>query len=63
MTIGATGGTNNAGLFTTMYLYLTGFRFLKFGYASAEAVIMFLINMALVVAYVRLLGGGREGAR
>ena len=33
--LGAEGGPSNAGLFMTMYLYLTGFRFLKFGYASA----------------------------
>lgn len=62
--IGLTGGGPINATTTLAYqLYQTGFVELDQGRGNAIAVIMFLINMALVVAYVRLLGGGREGAR
>jgi ABC-type sugar transport system permease subunit len=57
---GAEGGSNNAGLFMTMYLYLNGFRYLKFGYASAIGYMLTLIILALSLIQLRLLGAFRE---
>ncbi|HHY57267.1 MAG TPA: sugar ABC transporter permease [Chloroflexi bacterium] len=45
--VGVDGGVRNAGLFMTMYLYLTGFRFLDFGYAAAIGWAMAIIILAL----------------
>ncbi|MFM7583286.1 MAG: carbohydrate ABC transporter permease, partial [Caldilinea sp.] len=45
--VGVDGGVRNAGLFMTMYLYLTGFRFLDFGYAAAIGWAMAAIILAL----------------
>jgi len=58
--VGAQGGPNNAGLFMTMYLYLTGFRFLKFGYAAAIGYALAVIIIVLTVIQLRLLGVFRE---
>lgn len=61
--IGLTGGGPiNATTTLSYQLYQTGFVELDQGRGNAIAVVMFLINLVLVVAYVRLLGGGR-GAR
>ena len=45
--VGVDGGVRNAGLFMTMYLYLTGFRFLDFGYAAAIGWAMAVIILVL----------------
>lgn len=58
--LGAEGGPNNAGLFMTMYLYLVGFRFLDFGYASAIGYALALIIIALTLLQLRLMGVFRE---
>jgi len=56
----AEGGPKNAGLFMTMYLYLNGFRFLKFGYASAIGYAMTVIILVLSLIQLRVLGAFRE---
>jgi len=58
--VGAQGGPDNAGLFMTMYLYLTGFRFLKFGYASAIGYALALIILVLTLIQLRVMGIFRE---
>lgn len=58
--VGLEGGRNNAGLFMTMYLYLTGFRFLKFGYAAAIGYALALIILVLTMIQLRLMGVFRE---
>lgn len=58
--VGAEGGPSNAGLFMTMYLYLTGFRFLKFGYAAAIGYGLALIILVLTLIQLRILGVFRE---
>ena len=58
--VGAQGGPNNAGLFMTMYLYLTGFRFMKFSYAAAIGVALAVIILTLTLIQLRLLGVFRE---
>jgi ABC-type sugar transport system permease subunit len=59
--IGLTGGGPINATTTLAYqLYQTGFVELDQGRGNAIAVVMFLINIGLVVAYVRLLGGGSE---
>lgn len=58
--VGADGGPNNSGLFMTMYLYLTGFRFMKFGYASAIGYALALIILVLTLIQLRVMGIFRE---
>lgn len=58
--VGAQGGPNNSGLFMTMYLYLTGFRFLKFGYASAIGYALAVIILVLTLIQLRVMGIFRE---
>jgi arabinosaccharide transport system permease protein len=58
--VGVEGGPSNSGLFMTMYLYLNGFRFLKFGYASAIGYALALIIIVLTLVQLRLLGVFRE---
>jgi len=58
--IGPEGGTRNAGLFMTMYLYLNGFRFMKFGYAAAIGYALTIIILVLSLIQLRLLGAFRE---
>lgn len=58
--VGAQGGPDNAGLFMTMYLYLTGFRFMKFSYAAAIGVALAIIILTLTLIQLRLLGVFRE---
>ncbi|MDW8101191.1 MAG: sugar ABC transporter permease [Anaerolineae bacterium] len=57
---GAEGGPNNAGLFMTMYLYLNGFRYMKFSYAAAIGYALTVIILVLSLAQLRLLGAFRE---
>ena len=54
--VGMEGGTRNAGLFMTMYLYMTGFRFLDLGYASAIGYALALIILVLTLIQLRILG-------
>jgi len=58
--VGAEGGPNNAGLFMTMYLYLNGFRFLKFGYTAAIGYALTLVIFVVSLIQLRLLGAFRE---
>jgi arabinosaccharide transport system permease protein len=53
--VGAEGGPRNAGLTMTMYLFLNGFRFMKFGYASAIGYSLTLIILLLSLVQLRLL--------
>lgn len=47
------GGPVNSTLFYVLYLYRQGFEFLKMGYASGMAVILFLFILALTIVVVR----------
>jgi ABC-type sugar transport system permease subunit len=58
--VGGQGGPGNSGLFMTMYLYLTGFRFLKFGYASAIGYALAIIILVLTLIQLRVMGIFRE---
>ncbi len=58
--VGVQGGPNNAGLFITMYLYLTGFRFMKFSYAATIGVALAIIILVLTFFQLRILGVFRE---
>ena len=44
----------------TMYLYLTGFRFMKFSYAAAIGYALALIILLLTLIQLRVLGMFRE---
>jgi multiple sugar transport system permease protein len=63
------GGPNNALLLLSLYLYRNAFEFLKMGYASAIAWILFLIVMALTLVVFRSAPfwvhyeGQRDGGR
>ncbi len=41
-------------------IFENGFRFFKMGYASAEAVYLFLVILALTVIQFRFLRGARQ---
>jgi ABC-type sugar transport system permease subunit len=58
--VGVDGGPRNAGLFMTMYLYLTGFRFMQFGYASAIGYALAIIILVLTLIQLRVMGIFRE---
>jgi multiple sugar transport system permease protein len=47
------GGPNNATLFYVLYLYQNAFQYLKMGYASALAWILFIIIMAVTILQMR----------
>jgi multiple sugar transport system permease protein/raffinose/stachyose/melibiose transport system permease protein len=51
---GRTGGTNNAGLVMTLYVYKQGFEFRNMGYASAVALVLFLVIMVFSAISKRL---------
>ena len=48
------GGPNNATLFYVLYLYQNAFQFLKVGYASAMAWVLFLVILAFTVLQMRM---------
>ncbi|MEW6233270.1 MAG: sugar ABC transporter permease [Chloroflexota bacterium] len=48
------GGPLNATMFYALYLYLNAFTYLKMGYASALAWVMFLIILALTLVQLKL---------
>ena len=54
------GGPNDSGLFMTVYLYLTSFQDLHFGYASAIGFAIAVIIMALSLMQLRLFGAFEE---
>lgn len=49
------GGPNFATLFLPLYIYQNGFEYLRFGYASAMTVAMFLLTALMVGAQVAVL--------
>lgn len=53
------GGPNNSTITVVHYIYRTAFQDLDFGYASAMAVIMFLLLMLAAFANLRLFSGSR----
>jgi ABC-type sugar transport system permease subunit len=55
-----TGGPNNAGLTMTMFLYNTGFRELKLGYAAATGYALAVIIVVLTVIQLFLVRAFRE---
>lgn len=57
---GGTGGPLNATMTVVLYLYRTGFRDYRMGYASAIAFILFLIIFALTLIQKRLFGEETE---
>ncbi|GIV69699.1 carbohydrate ABC transporter permease [Caldilinea sp.] len=57
--VGTTGGTNNAGLTITMYLYDRGFRFAHLGYASAMAYVVSAVIVFVSVLNIRFFGRSR----
>jgi multiple sugar transport system permease protein len=50
------GGPDNSTLFLGLHLYQSAFNYLKMGYASAMAWIMFLLILSLTVVQFRLAG-------
>jgi ABC-type sugar transport system permease subunit len=58
--VGIEGGTRNAGLFMTMYLYMTGFRLLELGYAAALGYALALIILVLALIQLRVMNVFRE---
>ena len=50
------GGPNNATLFYALYLYQNAFQFLKMGYASALAWVLFLIILVFTAIQMKLSG-------
>jgi len=50
---GPAGGPKNAGLFFVLYLYNQAFQYLNMGYASALAVILFVVIMAMTALILR----------
>jgi len=50
---GDVGGPNYASEFYVLYLFQNAFQYFKFGYAAAQAWILFLIILALTVAMLR----------
>lgn len=50
---GGQGGPNYASMFYVLYLYLNAFRRYRFGYASAQAWLLFLVILVLTVLFFR----------
>lgn len=58
--VGPEGGPNNAGLTITMYLYTTGFRSIKLGYAAAIGYALAIIIVVLTIFQLVLTRVFRE---
>lgn len=58
--LGQGGGASDAGLFMTVYLFISGFRFLLFGFASAIGYTMVVIVLILSLIQLRILGAFKE---
>jgi len=54
------GGPNNATMFYSLYLYQNAFTFFKMGYASAQAWIMLIVAMIIIIVLFRVFKFGRE---
>ena len=52
------GGPSNATMFYSLYLYNNAFRFFKMGYASAQAWIMLLVAMVVIVIMFKVFRFG-----
>ena len=59
MLVGVTGGANNAGLTTALYLYNNAFQFAHFGYAAAMAYVVSAIIVFVSVFNIRVFGRSR----
>jgi ABC-type sugar transport system permease subunit len=59
--VGATGGTNRAGLTMSMDLFANAFTNLRFGYSAAQAYIMFAIIS--IISFLNIKVFGRPGLR
>lgn len=57
---GGIGGPSNAGLTSMMYLYSSGFRYLKFGYAATISVALFIVIAFFSFAYYKTIGRDRR---
>jgi len=55
--MGRTGGTGNVTQTTTLYLYNVITRDGDLGLGAAAGVVLFIINVALTVVYLRLVTG------
>lgn len=62
MLVGITGGANNAGLTTALYLYNNAFQFAHFGYASAMAYVVSAIIVIVSVFNIRVFGRSQTEA-
>ena len=49
------GGPSSATMFYSLYLYQNAFTFFKMGYASAQAYIMLIVAMIIILVLFRLL--------
>jgi arabinosaccharide transport system permease protein len=58
--LGNGAGPNDSGLFMTVYLYLTSFQDVRFGYASAIGFAIAIIIMALSLVQLRIFGAFEE---
>lgn len=54
------GGTDRAGLTVLVYLYSMGFHYLKFGYAAALSVALFVVIAVFSFLYYRLVGSRED---
>ena len=54
------GGPSDSGLFLTVYLYITAFQNVEFGYASTIGYTMVFIIFALSLLQMKLMGTFRE---
>lgn len=50
------GGPNYSSISVVHYIYMSAFRFLKFGYSSTISLLLFVLIMAVTFAQLRLLG-------
>ena len=49
------GGPQNSLMFYSLYLYQQGFTYLKMGYASAMALVLFVVVMAVSFVALRVM--------
>jgi len=49
------GGPGTSTKLVSYFMYEQGFIFLKFGYAAAIAMVLFIVNIILTVFYIRLI--------
>jgi multiple sugar transport system permease protein len=56
------GGPSNSTMFYSLYLYQNAFTFFKMGYASAQAWIMLVVAMAIILVLFKVFRFGQEDA-